>query len=577
MKKVFILAIYIFWGMIPVLSQNTVHLKVVADDEMEFKHKSLQRIQGKYSGIPDAVNKLSHKIDKLRRAGFLEANVDSLQTFLDSLIAYVHIGNKYTFKRVSHKGINPNDSMALSMSIRKSRQIHFDEVRDFQERTIRKYNDEGFPFARISKDDIQIDRSCISGKWKIEKGQYVEWDSLIMKGNFKVNKKFLIRHLNIEPNKPYHESNFRKVSSKLDVLGFCEEIKPAEVEFIKNKAILYTYLEKELSNRFDGILGLQSGQGEEENVSVTGEINLKLQNSFRFGEEIYLNWKKFDSKSQDLSVGFMHPYFVGNTGVDFNFELYKQDTTFLTTHLQIGLRVFQKGNRHVKLYYKLRSSSLISTSHLLSINVLPDYADVKTNVGGLGFTYSNLDYPFNPKKGWQLDCSLGVGIHKVKKNSKIPEHLYNDIELNGTLFSFESNAQFNLPICNKISYRISNKIGILNATNLFENDLFRLGGLKSLRGFDENSFRVSKYTSLSNELRFIPERNTSFYLFTDFAFYESKIQASSTSDYPLGLGFGLNFASKAGIFSLSYALGKQENQNFNFRSAKVHFGFVSRF
>jgi hypothetical protein len=66
-------------------------------------------------------------------------------------------------------------------------------------------------------------------------------------------------------------------------------------------------------------------------------------------------------------------------------------------------------------------------------------------------------------------------------------------------------------------------------------------------------------------------------LFADLAYYESEILEEKTSDYPIGLGFGLNFATKAGIFSLNYALGKQENQSFNLRSAKIHFGFISRF
>ncbi|NOU61201.1 BamA/TamA family outer membrane protein [Marinifilum caeruleilacunae] len=577
MKKIFLLVICIVLKMLPVLSQSTAYLRVIVDDQMHSKSKLLHRLQARYSGRSNALGKLDFKIEKLRKSGYLEANVDSLIMQNDSLIAFVHLGEKYGFKKVSHQGINQNDSVSFSLSAGNSKNLDFDAILDFQKSAIRKYNDEGFPFAQIISDSIQIEKSGISGNWKVAKGQFIEWDSVKMKGNLKVNKRFLMKYLSIKANSPYQESKFRKVSEKVNALLFCNERKPAEIEFVKNKAVLYTYLDKESANRFDGILGVQSDQDDDGKVSLTGEINLQLLNSFRFGEEISLKWKKFDSESQDLSIGFMHPYLLGNTGFDFNFQLFKQDTTYLTTNLQLGLRILQKGSRHVKLYYKYQSSSLISTSHLAGISVLPNYADVKTNIAGIGFNYSTLDYPFNPKRGWALYCSVGAGSHKVKKNSKIPESLYEGLDLNGSLFSFESNAQFNLPISNKISYRIKNAIGILNSPNLFENDLFKLGGLKSLRGFDEDSFRVSKYGVLTNELRFIPERNTSFYLFTDIGYYESEILEESTSDYPLGLGFGLSFATKAGIFSLNYALGKQENQSFNLRSAKIHFGFISRF
>ena len=577
MKKIILLSICFLFVCPDLFSQEKVNLKIIVQSQFANIPKSLIRTQGKYSNEQDALERLDFQIQKLRKKGFLEANIDSIHFNNDNLHAYIHLGNNYEIRKLSHNGVDFNKSSGVLFRYVNKSNNDLSELENIHEKIIRKYNNEGYPFTRIDIDTIQIASNKIDGVWRLYHGNYIIWDSLRLKGNLKVRNEFLIKYLDIEPETPYNEHSFNTISTKINNLSFCNEIKPAEVEFVKNKAVVYTYLDKEASNRFDGIIGLQSDKESNENLSVTGEINLLLNNAFRNGEQLGLSWRKFDAESQDLSIDFMHPYIVSNIGVDLKFKLSKQDSTYLTTKLNTSLRIFQKGSRHIKVFYQYQSSSLISTSHLVGVSVLPDYADVKTNLLGLGFVHSDLDYPFNPKRGWSIDFTTGIGTHKIKKNRKIPEELYEDLDLNGTLLNIEWKSELNLPLSNKISYRIKNIGGYLQSNNLFENDLFKIGGLNTLRGFDEDTFRASKYSVFTNELRFIPERNTSFYLFANAAYYKREILDQSSDDFPIGVGFGLNFATKAGVFSLNYALGKQENQNFDFRSAKIHFGFVSRF
>ncbi|MCY1633383.1 BamA/TamA family outer membrane protein [Marinifilum sp. D737] len=577
MKKIIFIGVFLLMGWITVLSQHKVQLNVFVENNSVRIAKSLYRIQGKYSDVDVALSKLDYKIQKARQLGYLEANLDSLVSKNDKLLAFIHIGDKYFLNRISHQGVNQKDSMNFSFRLYNHKRIQLSEMAKYQQKIIETYNNKGYPFAKIYNDSVNIRNSKLDVTWNIEKGKFVVWDSIKLKGKLKVRNEFIMKYLDVTPNSPFSENTLSKVSARINNLSFCKELKPAEVEFVKNKAVLYTYLDRQASNRFDGILGLQSDQDDDESLAVTGEINLLLNNAFRIGEEIKLSWKKIDTKSQDLTLGFMHPYLIRNIGLDFDFTLSKQDTTYLSTNLNFGFKLFQKGNRHVKLYYEYHSSSLISTSQLSGIAVLPDYADVKTHMGGVGFNYSNLDYPFNPKRGWQFNSSIGIGKHKIEKNRKIPDRLYNGIDLNSSVLNIKWKGEINFPLSNKISYRVKNQSGFLKSDNLFVNDLFKIGGLNSLRGFDEASFRASRYSIVSNELRFIPEKNTSFYLFTDLAYYKSEILDSSTEDYPIGVGFGLSFATKAGVFSLNYASGKQENQSFDLRSAKIHFGFISRF
>ena len=48
-------------------------------------------------------------------------------------------------------------------------------------------------------------------------------------------------------------------------------------------------------------------------------------------------------------------------------------------------------------------------------------------------------------------------------------------------------------------------------------------------------------------------------------------------DQPIGYGAGISFETKAGIFSINYAIGQQKGNPPDMKAAKVHFGIVNRF
>ncbi|HQI46911.1 MAG TPA: hypothetical protein PLC59_12715, partial [Bacteroidales bacterium] len=61
------------------------------------------------------------------------------------------------------------------------------------------------------------------------------------------------------------------------------------------------------------------------------------------------------------------------------------------------------------------------------------------------------------------------------------------------------------------------------------------------------------------------------------AYYDSKTVQKYIHDTPYGFGAGVCFETKAGIFSLTYALGKQFDNPIYLKSGKIHFGVVSYF
>ena len=113
--------------------------------------------------------------------------------------------------------------------------------------------------------------------------------------------------------------------------------------------------------------------------------------------------------------------------------------------------------------------------------------------------------------------------------------------------------------------------------DIFTNELFRIGGLKSLRGFDEESIYASSYSMGKIEYRYLIEQNSFLFLFMNAAYVQDQSRGKHIYDTPYGFGTGIDFETKLGIMSVSYALGKQFNNPIYFRNAKIHFGIVNYF
>jgi hemolysin activation/secretion protein len=136
---------------------------------------------------------------------------------------------------------------------------------------------------------------------------------------------------------------------------------------------------------------------------------------------------------------------------------------------------------------------------------------------------------------------------------------------------------FYQPLAGSLVLHIAGKAGLVRNEHLFENELFRLGGMNSLRGVDENSILASAYGLATLETRYLFDQGSAVFLFFDGGYYEKALENESESDYPLGFGAGLQLETEAGIFLLNYALGRHFRNPVNISRAKIHVGYRNHF
>jgi outer membrane protein assembly factor BamA len=290
-------------------------------------------------------------------------------------------------------------------------------------------------------------------------------------------------------------------------------------------------------------------------------------------------WKKPEPLTQELHIKFAWP-FVFNTdiGTGLTFDLYKQDTTFLTVNPVINLNFFMDGMNYIRLYYDYSSSILLNNSGQAEPAPSSIHAGMSSALYGLGLLYRKLDYLYNPRKGFLADINLGIGTRNLtdKEFSEVTDGGEGD-HPRSVKFSGRSQLQVFIPAGRSFTLLVQNRSGLVRSDGIFENELFRLGGINSMRGVEENSMLASAYSIFTAEARYLFEQNSSFYLFYDAGYYEKDSPAGFLSDTPIGFGAGISLQSGLGIFTINYAIGQEYDNPINIGRAKIHLGYISRF
>lgn len=98
-----------------------------------------------------------------------------------------------------------------------------------------------------------------------------------------------------------------------------------------------------------------------------------------------------------------------------------------------------------------------------------------------------------------------------------------------------------------------------------------------MRGFDEQSIFASSYAVTTAEYRYLVGLNSYFFVFGDYGWAQNNSVDLSVKNTFLGVGLGMAFETKAGIFNISYANGKRNDVKFDLRQSKIHIGYLNYF
>ena len=534
----------------------------------------------------------------LQAKGFVTASLDSVA--YDSAFAnlVLFIGRQYKWAKI-HTAPADVEILALNGWNEKlftGKPMDFTLVKNMQERTLNYLENNGYPFGKIFLDSLDLDADSVSGVLKIEKGPLYKIDSIRLYGNAKVSNYFLQHYLDIRNGSIYNKNKLVNIPKKILELPFLQEEQPSNLSLLGTGSVLNLYLKQKRSSQVNALIGFlpNSDQSSAKKLIITGEANIHLRNAFGGGESIGLNWQQLQVKSPRLNIFYQHPYvFNSPVGLDFSFDMLRKDSSYLNINLNLGARYIlnesQSGKLFIQSFQTIISTGGINDAQVIAFRRLPDIADMSVLAIGLEFEKNKTNYRYSPRSGYEFKVSGLAGTKNIKKNNELLElkdpnnpgfdfeTLYDTVKLKNYQLRIAGVLAKYLPLGKQSTFKAAINAGIFQSENIFRNELFQIGGYKTLRGFDEESEYVSQYVIATAEYRYLIGLNSYFFGFVDGGWARNNSRISKYSHTYFGTGLGLALETKAGIFNLAWAVGKRDDTPFNLRQSKIHFGFVNYF
>jgi outer membrane protein assembly factor BamA len=528
----------------------------------------------------------------LQTKGYLTASVDSAQ--IDSTIGFVHLflGLQYRWAKIHTQ---PQDQEVLSavrwpQSSFANSGMDWPSVKNWQEQIVTYLENNGYPFAKVAFDSINIHGNQVEALLKIDKGYLFKLDSIRLWGNAKISREFLQRYLDLPNGSIFNKQKILDASKRIKQIAYVEEEQPASISFQATGSALNLYLKAKKNSQVNLLVGFlpNSNVAQGKKFLITGEANILLRNALGAGETIGLNWQQLQVKSPRLNILYDHPFlFKSPLGLNYTMDMFRKDSTFLNINMQLGANYIVSGKQSAMVFIQRRQSILngVDTNRIKHLKRLPAEADVSSTNLGVTYNYNSTDYRFNPRKGNDVSITVAAGKKKIKKNNQVLElkeaafdyeRLYDTVKLNTYQFRFTGSATHYFPITRQTALKTAIHAGFLQSGNYFLNEFFQIGGYKLLRGFTEESEYVAQYTIGTIEYRYLIGMNSNFFVFADGGWARNPIQAKRNHNY-IGTGLGMSLETKAGIFNLAWAIGKRDDTDLNLRQSKVHFGFVNYF
>jgi outer membrane protein assembly factor BamA len=558
----------------------------------------LQQYAGLQSAFPSRleaslyVNNLS---SLLQSKGYITASLDSLQLDSVSGRVVIYLGDQYKWARLSTSPANLTILEAAHWNDKVfTGPVDFNSLQEGQKKILDYLEDNGHPFGKVFLDSIAIHGEEVEAVLMVDKGPRYKIDSIRVFGNVKINNNYLQHYLGISNGSLYNKKLLHGISPKLRELTYLQEEKPSDLSLLGTGSVLNLYLKEKNSNQVNALIGFLPNSNQasgSKKLLLTVDANILLRNALGSGETIGLVWQQLQKSSPRLNLVYEQPYlFQSNFGIAFSLDMYKKDSTFLNLNMNLGTTYRISNNQTGSVFLQRRQTILngVNTNQVMQTRILPREADVSSLNLGVSYSFNNTNYKFNPKKGNEFNFTSTAGTKKIKKNAAILElkdpsdpsfkfeQLYDTVKLKVYQFRITASAAHYIPVGRQSSFKLGLSTGLYQSASYYRNELFRIGGYRLLRGFDEESQFVSQYAIGTAEYRYLIGLNSAFFGFVDGGYGKHLQEAESSHTY-LSTGVGLSFETKAGIINLAWALGRRNDVEWNLRQSKLHLGFASFF
>ena len=282
-------------------------------------------------------------------------------------------------------------------------------------------------------------------------------------------------------------------------------------------------------------------------IACYGQINFFAPNIDGNGKSVLLTWKRLKIKSEHMMLKYSQPWIL-NIPLTASFQFQREVVNGLYQTIQsgVGLSWNQDWDKSLIFEYEFYQSLITHEGSL----VHPLWRAEKKKMLGLGFRQISLNK--SEHQGISLLSSLQQELNFEPSSLRI--------------FKLRSEAELRLAKQLHLSQR---SYWLIQNRTTAENDpslLNPLGGVNSVRGFDESVIRAPSTISIQNNLNIQLGGTSMLFALLDFGLYSQDKSIESM----VGYGLGVQLASGRGPISITIA----SHNGVAFRNSFLHIEYA---
>jgi translocation and assembly module TamA len=409
------------------------------------------------------------------------------------------------------------------------------------DRAVRAASDHGYPYATIGVSGWDRDSAGVHLRLAGARGPAVTIARVRVEGLKVTREAFALRTVGALSGAAYDRAAAEGARDRLAQTGLFRAVTYDGLEGDADmaKGTLVYRVEEPRYNRFEGVVGVQGGAG------TVGTAHLELGNLMGTGRATALDWRARGPGLTDFGARYTEPRLLGAPlRLEGSILQQVQDTLFTRTRwgararyalsVQEGVEVGLDDQSIVQARGEAVSASLQGTT--------------------LAVEHSGLDEPLSPRRG------VRARLEAVQVTKS--EHLRAGGQRSSRASTLEGRAEWHHPLRGGagLALEVRGAARFSSERVLALYDRWPLGGAASLRGFDEEAFRVDRYVLARTEWRwFLGAGGQRVALFWDHAWMQTRLPVAAGGDRldrraVDGIGAGLRLEAAGGLVGVDYGL-----------------------
>lgn len=388
--------------------------------------------------------------------------------------------------------------------------VHITEIDSILSRQLDVYRNDGYWDAQIKlKQDHGdvVEASIIPGEISILK--HVHFSGISEKNSRYLSREFTMGHPDISSH------DLKAAVRRLDGFGYrLDEQSALSVDGQNNFHLTYKVLEYP-DLRVQGLATFNQS-GSSDTLNWHGQINVSIPNFDGHGKSFDFSWERLKSNSESFSIGLTYPWIFKQPLQAFiYFGREVVNGTYQVIQTNLGLSWDIDWERSIYFNYE-RNESIITHE---GSELFPEWINDKKRLLGLGYRQSSLNS--------QSHHGIAINTTLFQELNLEPESIKR--------FNLRSEAEVGLPGNLYVSQRLAAVIQNHTTTTTDPSIMMPLGGVNSVRGYEEAFIRTPNVVSMQQSLHYTLGGISQLFAFYDIGFHNSEKTIENIQGYGIGV------------------------------------------